>query len=144
MKEVKITVNGKKYDVKVGDVTSSPVTVEVDGKTYQVELELPTVHEIPAIQSGVAAPAVKPVAAPISKPQSVIANGNAVRAPMPGTVVQVATKAGTHVKRGDTLLSLEAMKMKNAIRSPFDGVIKEVHVSDGQKVAYNDVLVSFE
>ncbi len=41
MKEIKITINGKKYDVKVGDVTTSPIEVVVDGKSYQVEYEAP-------------------------------------------------------------------------------------------------------
>lgn len=144
MKEVNITVNGKAYEVKVGDVSSSPIEVEVNGKSYQVELELPAAAEAPVAQVINTMPVAKPVAAPAPKPQPVAANGNYVRAPMPGTIVLITAKAGDSVKRGDNLLSLEAMKMKNAIRSPFDGVIKEIHVSNGQKVAYNDVLVSFE
>lgn len=143
MKEVNITVNGKAYEVKVGDVSSSPIEVEVNGKSYQVELEIPAA-EAPVAQVKSSVPVAKPVAAPAAKPQPVAANGNFVRAPMPGTILLITAKAGDSVKRGDNLLSLEAMKMKNAIRSPFDGVIKEIHVSNGQKVAYNDVLVSFE
>jgi len=143
MKEVNITVNGKSYEVKVGDVSSSPVEVEVNGKSYMVELELPDTQVVPIASQSTPAPVARIAAAPVSKPQPV-GDGQFIRAPMPGTIVLIMSKAGDTIKRGDTMLSLEAMKMKNAIKSPFDGVIKEIHVTDGQKVAYNDVLVSFE
>jgi len=143
MKEVNITVNGKSYEVKVGDVTSSPVEVEVNGKSYMIELEMPDSPVMPVVSQAAPVPVARVAAAPVSKPQPV-GDGQFVRAPMPGTIVLINSKAGDSVKRGDTMLSLEAMKMKNAIKSPFDGVIKEIHVTDGQKVAYNDVLVSFE
>ncbi len=145
MKEVNITVNGKAYAVKVGDVNSSPFQVEVDGKSYQVEMELPAESDVPvASEVHASVPVVKVPSTPVAKPQSVGNAGKSVLSPMPGTIVLITAKSGDTVKRGDTLLSLEAMKMKNAIRSPFDGTIKEVHVTDGQKVAHNDVLVSFE
>jgi biotin carboxyl carrier protein len=143
MKEVNITVNGKSYQVKVGDVSSFPVEVEVNGKSYMVELETPDAPVMPVVSHSAPAPVARVAAVPVAKPQPV-GDGQFVRAPMPGTIVLINSKAGDSVKRGDTMLSLEAMKMKNAIKSPFDGVIKEIHVTDGQKVAYNDVLVSFE
>ena len=144
MKEVIITVNCKSYAVKVGDVNASPVHVEVNGKYYLVEMELPAVAEAQAIQAVTSAPVAKRSATPAPKPQPAAESGKFVNAPMPGTIVLITAKVGDSIKRGDNLLSLEAMKMKNAIRAPFDGVIKEIHVVDGQKVAYNDVLVSFE
>jgi biotin carboxyl carrier protein len=52
--------------------------------------------------------------------------------PMSGTVVRVAVKVGDHVKRGDTLLVLEAMKMELPIRAPRDGVVSAVHYTEGQ------------
>jgi glutaconyl-CoA/methylmalonyl-CoA decarboxylase subunit gamma len=147
MKEVTITVNCKSYAVKVGDLNTSPVHVEVNGKPYMVEMELPEVVEAQAvqnIQAVASAPVAKRSTTPAPKPQPAGESGKSVNAPMPGTIVLITAKVGDNIKRGDNLLSLEAMKMKNAIRAPFDGVIKEIHVVDGQKVAYNDVLVSFE
>lgn len=67
-----------------------------------------------------------------------------VTAPMPGVIQSVEVKAGDSVKHGQTIVILEAMKMKNAIRSPQDGVIAEVCVQAGQQVGYGDVLVKFE
>jgi biotin carboxyl carrier protein len=147
MKEVTVTVNNKSYAVKVGDLNASPVQVEVNGKSYMVEMEMPevvqaqTVQNVQAVSSETVA---KRSTTPAPKLQPAGESGKFVNAPMPGTIVLITAKAGDNIKRGDNLLSLEAMKMKNAIRAPFDGIIKEIHVVDGQKVAYNDVLVSFE
>lgn len=51
---------------------------------------------------------------------------------MPGKVVKLLVKAGDQVKKGDTLLILEAMKMENEIKAPIDGEVLNVHVSEGQ------------
>jgi biotin carboxyl carrier protein len=66
-----------------------------------------------------------------------------IMAPMPGVIQAVEVKAGDEVKRGQTVVVLDAMKMKNAIKSPRDGVIAEVSVEIGQSVSYGDVLVKF-
>ncbi len=68
----------------------------------------------------------------------------AVRAPMPGHIVDIVVKPGDEVSVGQPLCSLEAMKMKNAIRSPRDGLIAGVEVTTGQAVAHGDILVTFE
>lgn len=65
-------------------------------------------------------------------------------APMPGVIQAVEVKVGDAVKRGQTVVILEAMKMKNAIRSPRDGVISDILVQVGQTVGYGAVLVKFE
>jgi biotin carboxyl carrier protein len=84
------------------------------------------------------------VSAPVQAATPAAVGGSGVRAPMPGTIVQVNVQAGDKVTRGQQLVSLEAMKMKNAIRAPQDAVVKAVLVGEGQKVQYNDMLVSFE
>jgi propionyl-CoA carboxylase alpha chain len=65
-------------------------------------------------------------------------------APMPGKVVSVAVKAGDEVKKGQTLVVLEAMKMEHQIGSPDDGVVKEVRVSAGEQLERGAVLVIVE
>jgi acetyl/propionyl-CoA carboxylase alpha subunit len=64
--------------------------------------------------------------------------------PMPGIIVALAVCAGDEVKKGQALLTLEAMKMRNDLKSPRDGRVKEVRVVAGQTVAKGDVLVEFE
>ncbi|HEY5472748.1 MAG TPA: biotin/lipoyl-containing protein [Candidatus Limnocylindrales bacterium] len=65
-------------------------------------------------------------------------------APMPGVIVTIEKNAGASVKRGETVLLLEAMKMKNELKAPRDGNIAEVYVSVGQQVKYGEILVRFE
>lgn len=67
-----------------------------------------------------------------------------VKAPMPGLVLDIKVNPGDAVKKGDTLLILEAMKMENAIKSPIDAVIKSVEVSPKQAVDKNAILVHFQ
>lgn len=146
-----VIVNGKTYEVEFGDVMTSPVEVIVNGKRYSVTIEGETITpsvpvKSPSVTSApVAAPAVTP--AKVVKPAAAPAAANStaeVRAPMPGTILDIAVKAGDQVTVGQVLCVLEAMKMKNAIRSPREGTILSVEVSEGQKVAYGDVLVRFE
>jgi biotin carboxyl carrier protein len=139
MKTLRITVNGTAYEVEVSDVKTSPIAVKVNGKDYDVTMEEQGAVQIAASPKPVAA---KPAA---PKPISPISTGvKVLRAPMPGTILDISVKAGDKVTRGQLICALEAMKMKNAIKSTVDGVIASVSVVSGQKVAYNDVIVSYE
>jgi len=66
-----------------------------------------------------------------------------LKAPMPGLVLSVNVTVGQEVKKGDSLLVLEAMKMENMLKSVTDGVVKKVHVAIGDKVEKSQVLVEF-
>ena len=66
-----------------------------------------------------------------------------IKAPMPGLIINVVDKEGDEVKKGDTLLILEAMKMENVLKSPRDGVIKKVKAELKQTVEKNQVLIEF-
>lgn len=68
----------------------------------------------------------------------------AVKAPMPGLIISISVSEGSEVKKGDSLLILEAMKMENVIKSPRDGKVKKVNVQLKQPVEKNQVLVEFE
>ena len=67
-----------------------------------------------------------------------------IKAPMPGLIIQVSVNVGDEVKKGDSLLILEAMKMENVIKSPRDGKIKKVNVQLKQPVEKNQVMLEFE
>lgn len=67
-----------------------------------------------------------------------------ITAPMPGLIVGLNVEAGQAIGQGDSVLTLEAMKMENVIKSPVDGTIATVHVKAGDSVDKNQVLVSFE
>lgn len=67
-----------------------------------------------------------------------------IKAPMPGLVLSILVAEGDEVKKGDSLLVLEAMKMENMIKSPTDGVIKKITIKQGNKVEKNEVLITFQ
>jgi pyruvate carboxylase len=75
-----------------------------------------------------------------------IEEGNAkhVGAPMPGSIVMVSVEAGSRVKKGDPLLSLEAMKMESVLEAHCDAVVKAVYIKPNDRVSAKDLLVEFE
>lgn len=62
--------------------------------------------------------------------------------PMPGKILSVEAKVGDAVSEGDTICTLEAMKMEMPISSTLTGTVQSVHVNVGDTVAYDDPLVS--
>lgn len=68
--------------------------------------------------------------------------GNVATAPMPGTVIAVAVKAGDAVVQGQTLMVIESMKLETAITAWRDGVVAEVHFTPGKTFPLKAPLVS--
>lgn len=90
---------------------------------------------------------IKGEAAPAAAPAPTAASAapaGALTAPLPGTIKQIKVKAGQTVKRGEVMLTLEAMKMENDIQATQDGKVKAVLVQSDQQVQQGDVLVEFE
>ncbi|MDO8930830.1 MAG: biotin/lipoyl-containing protein, partial [Rhodocyclaceae bacterium] len=77
------------------------------------------------------------------RPKAEEGNPDHVGAPMPGSVVTVSVKAGQKVRRGDPLVSIEAMKMETVVRADRDGTVAEVHAVPGMAVSPKDLLVRF-
>jgi pyruvate carboxylase len=71
-------------------------------------------------------------------------NETHVAAPMPGTISSLQVRTGNLVKAGETLLTLEAMKMETALRAPRDGTIGEVYVKVGDTVDAWDLIAIIE
>jgi len=63
---------------------------------------------------------------------------------IPGTIVDVYVKEGKKVKEGETLLILEAMKMRNQLQAPFDATIKKVLVKVNDLVSKNQLMIELE
>ncbi len=130
MKNLRITVNGNAYDVQVEELGGDAT---------------PTVSAAPApMAAPVAAPVTAPAPAAAPKAVAPAAGANAINAPMPGTIVSVNVTAGQSVKKGDTLVVLEAMKMENEIMAPDDCVVAAVHVNKGDNVDSGTPLVSLQ
>lgn len=145
MKEYKYKINGNTYKVGIGDIDKGVAQVEVNGVPYKVELE-----QKAAPVTIVNAP--RPAAAPrtatgekvISKPAASTGAGTAIKAPLPGVVLNIPVKVGDAVKAGDTVLVLEAMKMENAVLSDRDGKVASISVNNGDSVLEGTVLMTIE
>jgi len=108
--------------------------VEVDGEIFSVRI---VTVEGSSIAVKAAAPAARE-----RVPRGDVPGG--VKSNMQGMVLQVLTQKGSTVKKGDTLIVLEAMKMENPIRSPRDGTVEEIFVDAGDVVQNGDVLMVIE
>ena len=123
--------------------------ITLNGRTYEVEVEagkamLLDEYEAIAPAAPAAAPvAAAPVAAPAAAPAApaVTGAGDAVTAPMPGTILKVNVQNGQAVTEGQVLVVLEAMKMENEILAPKNGTINQVVVQKGSSVNTGDALV---
>ncbi len=69
---------------------------------------------------------------------------NDLKAPMPGLIVSIQVQVGDIIKKGDSLLILEAMKMENVLKATGEGKIKNIKVNSRQNVEKNQVLIEFE
>ena len=124
--------------------------VTLNGRTYEVEVEagkamlLDEYEAIAPAPAAVAAPvAAAPAAAPAAPAAApaVTGSGEAVSAPMPGTILKVNVTSGQAVKAGQVLVVLEAMKMENEIMAPKDGTVTAVAVQKGASVDTGAPLV---
>lgn len=116
-------------------------TITVNGNTYEVSVEESgSVQAVAAPKTSVAAPA-RAVQAPVAKPSGSVGSVK-VEAPMAGKIISLAVGVGASVKKGDTILIMEAMKMENAIPAPQDGVIASVDVAVGDSVESGKVLAT--
>ena len=125
--------------------------ITLKGRTYEVEVEAgkamlldeyeAIAPSAPAAPVAAAPAAAAPAAAPAPAAAAVTASGEAVNAPMPGTILKVNVTQGQAVKEGEVLCVLEAMKMENEIMAPKAGTVAQVLVTKGATVNTDDVLV---
>ena len=144
MKEYNYKIKGQEFNVKIEGVEGDIAKVEVNGIPFEVQLDKPVAQPKPVVRA-VAAP-VKTVEAPKAAVEAaqLAAGVTAVKAPLPGTINDIKVAVGQAVKKGDTLIVLEAMKMENNIDCERDGKIVSVNVNKGDTVMEGSVLVTIE
>lgn len=121
-----ITLNDKKYEV---DVTETDAVITGVSAAVQA----------PAAPAAMPAPAQAAAPAQTAAPAPT-ADGVKVKAPMPGTILEVKAAVGQPVKAGDVLFILEAMKMENEVVAPQDGTVKQVLAAKGAAVDTDAIL----
>lgn len=147
MKQYKYKVNGAQYDVTIDRIVGNIAKVEVNGIPFEVEMQgsslveedLPTqVADETAAPAVAAAPAAVEAAPAAGAPGA----GAPVKAPLPGVVAKILVSVGQAVKKGETVLVLEAMKMENNITAEADGKITGICVAAGDSVMEGTTLVT--
>lgn len=141
MNKFKITIDENNFDVTVNVTDHNKATVEVNGISYDVLYESKNTPVAPVTRKAAAIPAATHHATPATVSTGGSSSKNAVKAPLPGTISAINVKVGDQVKRGDTLLVMEAMKMENNIMANADGQVKSILVTVGQAVSQDDALV---
>ena len=148
MKTYKFKINGKDYDVTIGEAEGKMLQVNVNGADYQVELENApaSAPAAPAAAPTAAAPAAATPApaapATPAAPKAPAGAGEKVNSPLPGVIVEVSVKEGQAVKSGQKVAVLEAMKMENEISAPKDGTITAIHVNKGDSILEGAPIVT--
>jgi biotin carboxyl carrier protein len=141
MKKFKFTIRGNKYDVEIRSIEDDIAEIEVNGSIYQVEIHREKkTTKTPTLIRSKAVPSSETDKAKTSKPTERKGAGM-IKAPLPGTILELKVKVGDKVKIGDTLLIMEAMKMENNIKSDKEGTIQEIPVNNGDSVLEGDTLV---
>ena len=142
MKEYKLKINGNEYNVTVNEVDGSMAEVEVNGTPFKVEFDKPVKKAAaPFAKPAAKAAAPAPAAGPAPKPAAAGGAGTAVTSPLPGVILDVCVKEGDAVKRGQTVMVLEAMKMENVIEATADGTVTAIKVGKGDSVLEGAPLV---
>lgn len=132
MKMLKITLQGKTYEVGVEVLDTAPSSAATAPATPVAAPVAPVAAPVPV--------AAAPVAAPVAQAPAVT-DGHPVTSPMPGTVMKIATAVGQQVTKDQELLILEAMKMESPIYAPCDGTVASILVKESDAVVEGQVLV---
>ena len=126
MRKFTVVVGGEEYKVSVKRINRTLYKVLLNDKTFNVSIREDKVAITKKVEK---------------KEKAVeVAEGLQVKAMLPGVVAKIIAKEGEDVKKGDTIMILEAMKMENEIKSPKDGKIKQIVVKEGDRVEVGDVL----
>lgn len=140
MKTFKFTIRGNNYEVDIVSFEDGIAELEVNGTSYNVELQQQeqTIKTPILVRPAVTAPADS---YKIKKAESRIFK---VVAPLPGNIMQLFVKEGDRIKKEDQLLIYEAMKMENKLLAEKDGVIKSILVKPGDSVLQDELLMELE
>lgn len=140
MKEYKLKINGKPFEVCIDSVEESLASVRVNGCEYEVELEKPAEKQvIPAAEAAATGQGTASTGA-AKTPQG--GNARKITAPLPGVIIEISVKEGDSVTAGQKVAILEAMKMENEIQAETSGTVTKIHVSKGDSVSDGAPIVT--
>jgi methylmalonyl-CoA carboxyltransferase 1.3S subunit len=127
--------------------------IGIDGKTYEVEVEVleddaaprqPTYGSYPPVPATVQSVPVPAAGTPLVAAEETGDEAKLCRSPVAGVVIKVNVEAGQPIQANDLIMVLEAMKMETNVTAPVAGKVKNVRVAQGDAVKVNQVVVEFE
>ena len=143
MKNYKLRINNKDYQVDVLGIEDASATVRVNGVIYEVEVDRHIkTTKTPKLTRSVSVPStdMEISTAKTAKPDAVKKSRN-IKSPLPGKILDIFVNVGDKITVGQTVLCLEAMKMENNINADKDGVVKSIHVLKNDTVLEGDLLI---
>ena len=136
-----IKINDTIYKVNVGDVSQSPVIVNIGEERFEIEFEEHGIQGIRNIPSTIGKSNIQPA----SKDAGISAGGDKViTAPMPGKVLKINVKLGDSVANQQVVCVIEAMKMEQFIKTGYDGIVESIQVEIGQNVNNGTVILKLK
>lgn len=120
-----LILSGKSNDVRI-EPKEDYYQVQVGGESFEVVVQDDRTHRLAGIKAKLGGGAGEA----------------AIKAPMPGVVVETPVAEGDEVKQGQTVIVLESMKMHNEFKSPKDGTVHAMRVAKGDKVDKNALLLT--
>ncbi len=153
MKKYQYKVQGVDYEVEIVEVEGKIAKVNVNGIPFEIEMQKPiNAAKHPALASTKKSASVAPADVPATpapapaKPAPQAAApagaGTPVKAPLPGTIININVKVGDKVNVGDIVIVLEAMKMQNNIEAEQAGTITSITVNVGDSVMEGAVMLT--
>ena len=150
MNKYQYKVQGVDYEVEIEEVEGNIAKVNVNGIPFEVELQKPinaakhptmTRPKVEAPKPAAPTPAPAAAAAP-AQPAAPAGTGTPIKAPLPGTIIEIKVQVGQQVNVGDIVLVLEAMKMQNNIEAEYAGTVTSITVKQGETVMEGAVLMT--
>lgn len=135
MKSYKLIINGEKYEARVEEYTETHAKITVNGTDYSIQFEDDKSSQMPKLAQEKAVP-IAPGFSSGFEPGT-----GELRAPIPGVIVKIHVSEGDKIKKGQTLVSLEAMKMESEIAAPADGEIVKIYIKERSPVQEGDLMM---
>ncbi len=133
-----LSIEGRELDVRLNEIQEHTMTLTLFG--YRQTVWLAQQGSQWWVQTRKGGVQLKSLSL-LPEPRSVADAGGSLRAPMPGSVIQILVKQGQQVQKGDPLLKLEAMKMEHTIRTSADGIVEAIYYREGETVPADALLV---
>ncbi len=138
-----IAIGEKTFETEIGEIDNGLAKITVNGETYDVMIE--NFAEV----SGTAEPAPSPApvapsptfSRPVPSAPPITVGSGSVTAPIPGLILDIKVKVGDQVSAGQTVATMEAMKMENAVISNAAGTVRDILVQKGSEIATGDVIM---